>query len=309
MTRHALPPATAGGRAIPTTTTAFVGPFGGVTAATMLRAIIEHPQRTGDPLALTVNFCAPIAPWGRSISTSRLIKANRSNAALVGRAHPGGTDVGHLRPGVRGAPSVMVAQPATFRKGRIRSGAPYPKSSLKMSWVAANMISAFVEANELAARRMPRRQAPLQIVDCDTAPRKIDVLSLMSMSDAFSGRIFHVRNAIRCVRTVSLTTYFHTDAEDLAAEDITHVLAIADAKIFHKSYGIACEFVVADRPLLAPRRRWRISRRRQTRTVIPGRAPSADPESRIGERWLDSGSPAQARVAPGMTVLIIPPRC
>ena len=37
--------------------------------------------------------------------------------------------------------------------------------------------------------------------------------------------------------TVSLTTYFHVDAEELAAEDITRVLAVADAKIFHKSYG------------------------------------------------------------------------
>ena len=40
---------------------AFVGPFGGATAATILRALIDHPQRSGDPLALTVNFCAPIA--------------------------------------------------------------------------------------------------------------------------------------------------------------------------------------------------------------------------------------------------------
>ena len=40
---------------------AFVGPFGGATAATILRALMDHPQRAGDPLALTVNFCAPIA--------------------------------------------------------------------------------------------------------------------------------------------------------------------------------------------------------------------------------------------------------
>ena len=40
---------------------AFVGPFGGATAATILRALIDHPQRAGDPLALTVNFCAPVA--------------------------------------------------------------------------------------------------------------------------------------------------------------------------------------------------------------------------------------------------------
>jgi hypothetical protein len=47
---------------------AFVGPFGGATAATILRALIDHPQRAGDPLSLTVNFCAPIAQ-GASIST------------------------------------------------------------------------------------------------------------------------------------------------------------------------------------------------------------------------------------------------
>ncbi|MBS0530057.1 MAG: thioesterase family protein, partial [Proteobacteria bacterium] len=40
---------------------AFVGPFGGVTAATMLRAIMGHVERAGDPLAVTINYCAPIA--------------------------------------------------------------------------------------------------------------------------------------------------------------------------------------------------------------------------------------------------------
>jgi Thioesterase-like superfamily len=71
----------------------------------------------------------------------------------------------------------------------------------------------------------------------DRIPRKIDFLSLMSMSDAFFGRAFHARGQLMPFGTVSLTTYFHADAEDLAAEDISRVLAIADAKIFHKSYG------------------------------------------------------------------------
>jgi hypothetical protein len=59
----------------------------------------------------------------------------------------------------------------------------------------------------------------------------------MSMSDAFFGRIFHARRELVPFGTVSITTYFHADAADLAAEDITRVLAVADAKIFHKSYG------------------------------------------------------------------------
>jgi hypothetical protein len=71
----------------------------------------------------------------------------------------------------------------------------------------------------------------------DRTPRKLDMLSLMSMSDAFFGRIFHARRELVPFGTVSLTTYFHTGSEELAAEDITRVLATADSKIMHKSYA------------------------------------------------------------------------
>ena len=71
----------------------------------------------------------------------------------------------------------------------------------------------------------------------DRAPRRINAPSLLSMSDAFFGRIFHVRGELVPFGTVSLTTYFHIGAEDLAAENITHVLAVAAAKIFHRRYG------------------------------------------------------------------------
>ncbi len=37
-----------------------VGPFGGVTAATLLESVLKHPERLGDPLSLTVNFAGPI---------------------------------------------------------------------------------------------------------------------------------------------------------------------------------------------------------------------------------------------------------
>ena len=32
-----------------------VGPFGGITAAVLLNAVLRHPQCQGEPLALTVN--------------------------------------------------------------------------------------------------------------------------------------------------------------------------------------------------------------------------------------------------------------
>ena len=103
------------------------------------------------------------------------------------------------------------------------------------------MIFASLKANhDSPARLIRRRQAHSPKCGLATTfpvPRKIDVLSLMSMSDAFFGRIFHVRNEMLPFGTVSLTTYFHADADDLAAQDISQLLAVADAKIFHKSYG------------------------------------------------------------------------
>src|SRR6202012_3298030 len=74
---------------------AFVGPFGGCTAATILRALIEHPQRVGDPLALTVNYCAPIAQGAFDLDL-RLVKANRSSQHWSVEMTQGGADVATL---------------------------------------------------------------------------------------------------------------------------------------------------------------------------------------------------------------------
>jgi len=50
-----------------------VGPFGGITAAVMLRAIETHPERVGEPLALTVNFTDQPVTWpaGEIVIASR----------------------------------------------------------------------------------------------------------------------------------------------------------------------------------------------------------------------------------------------
>ncbi|MCX7274720.1 MAG: hypothetical protein NTV19_16455 [Burkholderiales bacterium] len=48
-----------------------VGPFGGVTAATLLNAVLLQPDRLGVPLSLTVRFdcCAVAAPPSTGRST------------------------------------------------------------------------------------------------------------------------------------------------------------------------------------------------------------------------------------------------
>ena len=79
-----------------------VGPFGGITAAVMLHAIETQPDRIGEPLALTVNFTAPIADGDFDISL-RAARTNRANqkrpavaeAAVIGIPHESlGEEVG-----------------------------------------------------------------------------------------------------------------------------------------------------------------------------------------------------------------------
>src|SRR5688572_14395052 len=55
----------------------FTGPFGGVTAATLLRAATKHPKCLGAPLAFTCNFCAPVAKGEFTVDV-REVRTNRS---------------------------------------------------------------------------------------------------------------------------------------------------------------------------------------------------------------------------------------
>src|SRR3982074_3396158 len=166
---------------------AFVGPFGGVTAATMLRAILEHPQRSGDPLSLTVNFCAPIVQGAFDLDV-RLIKANRSTQHWSVELTQGGADVATFATAVFAArrPS-WSHQPAQFPQvSPFEQTRSYPKSSLKMSWVRQYDFR-FVEGEPQlgGAPHAAPASAFSKLWIGDTTPRKIDVLSLMSMSDAF----------------------------------------------------------------------------------------------------------------------------
>ncbi|MBR1126180.1 thioesterase family protein [Bradyrhizobium lablabi] len=216
---------------------AFVGPFGGCTAATILRALIDHPQRAGDPLAMTVNYCAPVAEGTFDLDV-RLVKANRSSQHWCVEMTQGGGDVATLATAVfaERRPSWSHAQAAYPGAKAFEETLPYTK--VNVPW-ARQYDFRFVEGEPkfggAPSSAPPDSYSKLWIGD--QVPRRIDLLSLLSMSDAFFGRIFHAKREFVPFGTVSLTTYFHVSAEDLAAEDITRVLAVADAKIFNKSYG------------------------------------------------------------------------
>lgn len=215
---------------------AFVGPFGGTTAATMLRAIVDHPKREGDPLALTVNYCAPIAKGPFDLNV-RLIKPNRSSQHWSVELTQG-EDVAAFATAVFAIrrPS-WSHQPKTMpHVTPFEDAKPYSKAAA--NWVRQYQFR-FVDRGPQIADGTDKRlaSAHTKLWIRDAAPRKLDAISLASMGDAFFGRIFHVRKEIVPFGTVSMTTYFHTDAEELAAMKTDTVLGVADASVFHKSYG------------------------------------------------------------------------
>src|SRR6266702_6150997 len=175
---------------------AFVGPFGGATAATILRALIDHPQRAGDPLSLTVNYCAPVAEGVFDLDV-RLVKANRSSQHWCVEMTQGGGDVATLATAVfaERRPSWSHQQAAFPGATPFEQTLPYPK--LAMSWVKQYDFR-FVEGEPKfgSASNSAPKNAYSKMWIADRVPRKIDALSLMSMSDAFFGRVFHARREL-----------------------------------------------------------------------------------------------------------------
>ena len=214
---------------------AFVGPFGGFTAATILRALTEHPQRSGDPLSLTVNYCAPIAEGEFDLDV-RLVKANRSSQHWCVELSQGGGEVAAL------ATAVFAERRPSWSHQAVQMPDTKPFATVPryikvtVPWVRQYDLR-FIDGDpNFASPKDAPHSAYSKLWIGDRVPRKIDMLSLVSMSDAFFARIFHARRELVPFGTVTLTTYFHLSVEDLAAEDITHVLAAADAKIFNQSY-------------------------------------------------------------------------
>jgi hypothetical protein len=71
----------------------------------------------------------------------------------------------------------------------------------------------------------------------DHPPRPLDFPALASISDAFFVRIMHARGTLQPMATITLTTYFHLRADELAALGAVPLLGEADAATFHGGFA------------------------------------------------------------------------
>ncbi len=106
-----------------------------------------------------------------------------------------------------------------------------------LSWVAQyefRFVEGMLALSETppATPRSPRSLLWLR----DAVARPLDFLSLTAMSDAFFGRIFQVLGRVPPFGTVSMTTYFHASVDELRAHGSEPLAAVADARVFHRSF-------------------------------------------------------------------------
>ena len=207
-----------------------IGPFGGTTAATLLRAVIEHDERSGDPVAMTVNFCSPVEDGSFTVSakaerTGRHTQhwsleltqgeAIRATAAVVC--------------GTRSEVFAHDAQPMP----EARDPEAYEVVSTEglVPWLQRYEFR-FVEgapAFTQAPHPEPADSRSLWWV-ADRPARPLDYLSLASIADTFFLRLLHVRGTIGAMGTVSMTTYIHATPEELAEQGAAPLLGAAHAK-------------------------------------------------------------------------------
>jgi acyl-CoA thioesterase len=212
-----------------------VGPYGGVTAALLLNGALQHPERQGDPISLTVNFAAPVAHGAleleaRPLRTSRSTQHWQLTLSQAGAVVASGTSVFALRRATWSAPE--AAMPADVPAAVTLERAPMHG---RATWTQRYDMR-FPPGDVPVFDGQARAQSVDRVWLRDEPPRPLDFASLASLCDCFMPRIFIRRGAPALIGTVTLTSYFHADAALLAAQGERHVLGRAHGHNFRNGY-------------------------------------------------------------------------
>lgn len=213
-----------------------VGPFGGITGAALLNAVMKHPAREGEPIALTVNFAGPIADGAFEIEALPT-RTNRStqhwNLLLCQgeQVCASGSAVLAQRRDTWSAHEAQPPQgmPEAVALARLsRQGAPAWTGCYDMRFAPGE------EPFRFDGQEQPHSVSRLWIRD--EPPRALDFPALAAICDAFFPRIFIRRRKLAPIGTVTLSTFFHADSALLAAQGERHLLGTARALNFRHGY-------------------------------------------------------------------------
>ena len=222
-----------------------VGPYGGILAAIGVHGTQQHPAFLGQPLALTVNYAGPAAAGAWELQI-RLARTNRSTQhwtfELGQREAEGATHVvltGTLMSGLRRPtwggtdmpmpdvppPEALAAPDDPVNIGwRTRYELRRAGGGLPPQWTHVETTSA------------PEAASLDQMWLRDADARPMDFAALAAGCDIFYPRVWQRRGAHTPAGTVSMTVYFHADAQALQVVGNDFVLAQARAQEYRGGF-------------------------------------------------------------------------
>ncbi len=217
-----------------------VGPFGGTTAAIVLQAVLSHPDLLGTPVALTVNYAAAVSAGAFDVHAVA-VRTNRSTqhwTLQITQADANGTPQVNTTATVVTAarrdtwgdndmPMPPVAAPTAVERMRIGSSGVAWLNQYEMRPVGGFVPSTWDGSSKHSETLIWLR---------DAQPRSLDFASLAAMSDMFYPRVWLRRARHVPAGTVSITTYFHAGAAELAAVGTGYLLGRAVGQQFHNGF-------------------------------------------------------------------------
>lgn len=204
-----------------------VGPYGGITAAMMLQALLLRPERLGDPIALTVNYAGPV-PDGELEILTREIRTSRSTQHWVAE--------------MRHGPDCNVSTTATAVFGTRRETWSHTESSAPQLPACEEVPSSRHHSSASWSARYERRMLnDLEAGEtrgwlADDPPRPVDFPALASLCDAFRPWLFARRPEPTPIGTVTLNVYFHAGADELAEIGNAALQGRARTNAFHRGF-------------------------------------------------------------------------
>ncbi len=180
-----------------------VGPFGGVTAATALSAVLQHPALLGEPVALTVNYAAALADGPFEV-VARAARTNRSTQHWVMEIVQAGETV-------LTATAVTAARRETWSVDELAApdmptpdAVGKPNMAAMVEWVRRYYIR-ITEGAIPTAWDGSGDASRTTLWVRDEPARALDFCSLAAMADVFYPRVW-LRRATRVpAGTVSMT--------------------------------------------------------------------------------------------------------
>ena len=217
-----------------------VGPFGGITAATLLQAVLQHPDLLGDPLSLTVNYAGALTTGAFTVQatpvrtnrstqhwTLSILQADAEGAQLVTTTATAVTAVRRETWSVGDVPMPEVPPPADNKAMAAPPGAVEWLNRYEMRPIAGHIPRAWDGSGDHSLTQLWMRDAP---------PRPLDFCALTALADVFFPRVWLRRARQVPAGTVSITVYFHATAAQLRATGSGYLLGQARGQEFRNGF-------------------------------------------------------------------------